>query len=100
MYHCFKSAIGREEHLDLIKVNIQRTTLARFRHVVSPFNVHRLRYSLSEVSRAFPFCLDKVEDEKHVVFECCVYENMINVYLNKLQDISFQDQVVSMLISL
>ena len=31
MYHCFKSVIGREEYLDLIKVNIYRTALARFR---------------------------------------------------------------------
>ena len=28
MYHCFKRVIGREEYLDLIKVNIYRTALA------------------------------------------------------------------------
>ena len=47
MYHCFKSVIGREEHLDLIKVDIYRTALARFRLWVSPFNAHRLCCSLS-----------------------------------------------------
>ena len=47
MYHCFKSAAGREEYLDLIKVDIYRTALARFRLWVSPFNAHRLCCSLS-----------------------------------------------------
>ena len=32
-----------------------------------------------------------------VIFECYVYENIRNVHLNKLHDISFQDQVFSML---
>ena len=92
MYYCFKTAIGTEEYLDLIKVNIYRTALARFRFWVSPFNAHRLRYSLSEANRACPFCPDEVEDEVHVIFE-----NIRNVYLNKLQDISFQEQVICLL---
>ena len=66
MYHCFKSVIGREEYLDLIKVNVYRTALARFRLGMSPFNTHRLCYSLSEANCACPFCPDKVEDEAHV----------------------------------
>ena len=81
MYHCFKSVIGREEYLDLIKVNIYRTALARFRLGVSPFNAHRLRYSLSEANRACPFCPDKVEDKAHVLFDCFVYGNTRNVYI-------------------
>ena len=83
MYHCFKSVIGREEYLDLIKVNIYRTALARFRLGMSPFNVHRLRYSLSEANRsACPICSDKAEDEAHVFFDCFVYGNIRNVYIN------------------
>ena len=70
MYHCFKSVIGREEHLDLIKVDIYRTALARFRLGVFPFNAHRLRYSFTEVNRACPFCPYKVEDEVHIILEC------------------------------
>ena len=65
MYHCFKSVIGREEYLDLIKVNIYRTALA-------PFNVHRLRYSLSEANRACPFCPDKAEDEARSLTASCM----------------------------
>ena len=38
MYHCFKSVIGRAEYLDLFKVNIYRTALARFRFGMSPLN--------------------------------------------------------------
>ena len=97
MYHCFKSASGREQYLDLIKVNIYRTALERFTLGVSPFKAHRLRYSLSEANRDCPFCTDKAEDKVHVIFECYVYENIRNVHFNKLQDISFQDQVFSML---
>ena len=97
MYHCFKSVIGREEYLDLIKVNIYRTALARFRLGMSPFNAHRLRYSLSEANRACPFCPDKVEDEAHVLFDCFVYGNIRNVYINKAQNISLQEQVLSVL---
>ena len=73
---------------------VYRTELARFRLRVSPFNAHRLRYSLSEASRACPFCTDKV-DEVHVIFECYEHENNRNVYVNKLQDVSFQEQVIS-----
>ena len=97
MYHCFKSVIGRQEYLDLITVNIYRTALARFRLGMSPFNVHRLRYSLSEASRACPFCPGKAEDEAHVLFDCFVYGNIRNVYINKAQNISLQEQVLSVL---
>ena len=64
---------------------------------MSPFNVHRLRYSLSEANGACPFCADKVEDETHVLFDCFVYGNMRNVYLNKAQNISLQDQMIKVL---
>jgi len=97
MYHCFKSVIGTEEYLDLIKVNIYRTALACFRLGMSLFNVHRLCYSLSEANHACPFCPDKVEDEAHVLFDCFVYGNIRNVYINKAQNISLQEQVLSVL---
>ena len=64
---------------------------------MSPFNAHRLRYSLSEANRACPFCPDKVEDEAHVLFGCFVYGNIRNVYIHKAQNISLQDQVLSVL---
>ena len=83
--------------MDFIKVNIYRIALARFRLGMFPFNAHRLLYSLSGASRACPFCPDKVEDEVHVIFGSYVYENIRNVYLNKLRGISFQDQEISML---
>ena len=97
MYHCFKSVIGREEYLDLIKANIYRTALTRFRLGMSPFNAHRLRYSLSVANCACPFCPHKAEDEAHVLFDCFVYGNIRNVYINKAQNISLQDQVLSVL---
>ena len=97
MYHCFKSVIGREEYLDLIKVNICRTALAQFRLGMSPFNAHRLRYSLSEANRVWLFFPDKVEDEAHVLFDCFMYGNIRNVYINKAQNISHQEQVLSVL---
>ena len=78
-------------------MNIYRTALARFRLGMSPFNAHRLRYSLSEANRACPFCPDKVEDEAHVLFDCFVYGNIRNVYINKAQNISLQEQVLSVL---
>ena len=89
--------IGREEYLDLIKVNIYRTALARFRLGMSPFSAHRLRYSLSEANRVCPFCPGKVGDEAHVLFDCIVYGNIRNVYINKVQIVSLQDQVLSVL---
>ena len=100
MYHCFKSVIGREKYLDLIKVNIYRTAPARFRLGVSLFDAHRLRYSLSEANRVYLSCPDKDEDEVHVFFECYVYENMRTVRLNKLQAITFQDRLIRMLKSI
>ena len=97
MDHCFKSVIGREEYLDLIKVNIYWTALARFRLGMSQFNAHRLRYSLSEVNSAYPFCPDKAGDEAHVLVDCFVYGKIRNVYTNKAQNISLQDLVLSVL---
>ena len=78
-------------------MNIYRTALARFRLGMSPFNAHWLRYSLSEANRAYPFCPDKVEDEAHVLFDCFVPGNIRNVYINKVQNISLQDQVLGVL---
>ena len=76
-------------------MNIYKTALARFRLGMSPFNAHRLCYSLSEANRACPFCPD--EDEAHVLFDCFVYGNIRNAYTNKAQNISLQDQVLSVL---
>ena len=83
--------------MDLIKVNIYRTALARCRLGMSPFSAHRLRYSLSEANRVCPFCPGKVGDEAHVLFDCIVYGNIRNVYINKVQNVSLQDQVLSAL---
>ena len=95
---CFKSVTGREEYLDLIKVNIYRTALARFRLGMSPFSADRLRCSLSEANSACPFCRVKIEKgEAPVFFDYVVYGNIRNVYINKAQNISLEDQVLSVL---
>ena len=78
-------------------MNIYRTALTQFRLGMSPFNAHRLRYLLSEANGACPFCPDKVEDETHVLFDSFLYGNMRNVYINKAQNISLQDQVIKVL---
>ena len=44
-----------------------------------------------------PFCPGKVGDEAHVLFDCIVYGNIRNVYINKVQNVSLQDQVLSVL---
>ena len=61
--------IGREEYLDLIKVNIYRTALARFRLGMSPFNAHwgfvthfqrqivRAHFALIKLKTKRMFCL-------------------------------------------
>ena len=83
--------------MDLIKANIYRTALARCRLEMSPFSAHRLRYSLSEANRVCPFCSGKVGDEAHVLFDCIVHGNIRNMYINKVQNVSLQDQVLSVL---
>ena len=55
------------------------------------------RYSVLEANRACPFYPDKAEDEAHVLFDCFVYGNVRNVYINKVQNISLQEQVLSVL---
>ena len=37
------------------------------------------------------------EDEAHVLLDCFVYGNIRNVYINKAQNISLEDQVLSVL---
>jgi len=74
--------------LDLIKVNIYRTALARCRLGMSPFSAHRLRYSLSEANRVCPFCSGKVGNEAHVLFDCIVHGNIRNMYINKVDNSS------------
>ena len=44
-----------------------------------------------------PFCSGKVGNEAHVLFDCIVYGNIRNVYINKVQNVSLQDQVLSAL---
>ena len=83
--------------MDLIKVNIYRTALAQCRLGMSPFSAHRLKYSLSEANRVCPFCPDRAEDEAQVLFDCIVYGSIRNVYINKIQNTSLQDHVLSVL---
>ena len=44
-----------------------------------------------------PFWPDKVEDEASVLFDCFMYGNIRNAYINKAQNISLQDQMLSVL---
>ena len=84
MYHCFKSMIGREEYLDLIKVNIYRTALARFRlgtwcprSTCTGFVTHFQR----QIVRAH-FALIKLKT-KHVIWLLRVWKHQKRVHETK-----------------
>ena len=93
---CFKSVTGREEYLDLIKVIIYRTALARFRLGMSPPRSMRTGF-VAHFHRQIVRAHKVEKDEAPVFLDCFVYGNIRNVYINKAQNISLQDQVLSVL---
>ena len=93
---CFKSVTGREEYLDLIKVIIYRTALARFRLGMSPPRSMRTDF-VAHFHRQIVRAHKVEKDEAPVFLDCFVYGNIKNVYINKAQNISVQDQGLSVL---
>ena len=97
-YHSFKSCVSREPYVDIIRVSVYRTALARFRMGVSPFYAHKYKFAYLDSSRMCPFCQDKVENEIHVVAECPVYDEIRERYLMlDMQSNNIQEQINQML---
>ena len=100
-YNNIKGCIEKETYIDLIKANVYRTALARFRTGVSPFNAHKHRYSLTDESRACPFCPLKKEDEEHVLLDCPKYSEIRERYvaLDLVCNVPVDRKVISLLSS-
>ena len=71
----FKTTPGFEKYLDEITCVKERTALTKFRISNSVLMIEKGRHqNIDKNLRFCPFCVDKVEDEKHFLIECPVYK--------------------------
>ena len=76
-YALFKTYPGFEKYLDEILCIKERTALTKFRISNSTLMIEKGRHmNIDKDSRFCPFCLDKVEDEKHFLIECPTYRHL------------------------
>ena len=50
--------------------------VAQARFGVLPLNNNLHRYSVSPIDRNYAFCVSKIEDEYHFLFECPIYADL------------------------
>ena len=89
-YTLFKSEFLTEHYCTLILPKSHRGALAKFRFGVAPIRLETGRYEgLPIEDRICPFCNDdvSVEDEKHVLLYCPLYEDLRQVLFYKANEI-------------
>ena len=78
-YALFKTTPGFEKYLDEITNIKERTALTKFRMSNSVLMIEKGRHqNIDKNLRFCPFCIDKVEDEKHFLLECPTYKLIIS----------------------
>ena len=82
-YELFKSEFKVEDYCKMLLPLKHRSAFAKFRCGVAPIRIETGRYEgLSIEERICPFCSD-IEDEKHVLLDCRVYNDLRTSLLDK-----------------
>ena len=81
-YRVFKTEFKTEEYVKLNMYKNERSIMCQFRSGVLPRRIETGRYIGETLNqRLCRFCnTDAVEDEKHFLFECALYNNLRTTY--------------------
>ena len=64
-----------------------RVAISQLRFNVLPLNNNVHRYSESSQKKNCPFCDERVENEHHFLFECCLYKELRDKFLKDLSSV-------------
>ena len=81
IYHSFKTLFGKEKYISSIDKYCFRVAVAQARFGVLPFNNNLHRYSVSPIDRNCAFCMSKIENEYHFMFECPIFVDLRNKFM-------------------
>ena len=89
-YRSFKRFFGLEKYLSLIKNEDIRACLTKFRLSAHKLRIERGRYlNIKPEERICEHCnLNAIEDEKHFVLECPLYDNLRKKLLSEITKVS------------
>ena len=81
-YRVFKTEFKTEEYVKLNMYKNERSIMCQFRSGVLPLRIETGRFISDALKqRLCRFCnTDAVEDEKHLLFECALYNNLRTTY--------------------
>jgi len=84
-YRLMKTEYRTEKYVTTILGKRQRASIAKFRCGTAPIRIETGRYEkLDECERLCPFCINVIEDEYHVLFECFLYADLREEFYNRL----------------
>ena len=87
-YKMFKSVYEVETYCKMHMPYPHRSALSRFRCGVAPLRLETGRYeNIPENDRVCLFCKGGIENEKHVLLECPMYESDRAVLINKANNL-------------
>jgi hypothetical protein len=72
----FKARFEVEGYCKTVMSSRHRGSLAKFRTGTAPIRIETGRYESLPVSERTCFMCDHVEDEKHVLIQCPLYEDL------------------------
>ena len=82
LFHLFKTEFKEESYIVDLDIFCFRVALSQLRFGVLPINNNSHRYSENVLARNCPFCKTIVEDERHFLFDCPLYDVLRNRFLS------------------
>ena len=81
IYWSFKTLFEKEKYISSFDKYCFRVAVAQARFGVLPFNNNLHRYSVSATDRNCAFCMSKIENEYHFLFECPIFVDLRNKFM-------------------
>ena len=80
-YRSFKTLFEKEKYVYYMDMFCFRAAITQLRFNVLPLNNNMHRYSESIRDKHCKFCRNKIENEKHFLFECSAYDDLRTKFL-------------------
>ena len=90
-YRTFKTIFEKEKYIIDIEMYSWHVAISQVRFNVLPLNCNLHRYSAFDYKRMCPFCRTKPENESHFLFECTVYNDLREKFLQASAGLSAQE---------
>eukprot|EP00745_Piridium_sociabile_P032434 TRINITY_DN5471_c0_g1_i2.p1 TRINITY_DN5471_c0_g1~~TRINITY_DN5471_c0_g1_i2.p1 ORF type:complete len:1139 (-),score=92.24 TRINITY_DN5471_c0_g1_i2:303-3719(-) len=89
-YRSFKVIFEREKYLSFLDTYCFRVAMTQTRFGVLPLNNNLHRFSQTSSDRCCPVCVSKTEDERHFLFECPLYTELRDHFLQEMPTVSLE----------